>query len=492
MATVMSAFNDFNNIPCTANDFLLNRLLREQWGFQGFVVSDYNSVEELVHHRYAADKKDAAAKALQAGLDVEMVSTCYLTYLKELIEEGRVKEAVLDKAVRRILEKKYELGLFEDPFRYCNPGRAARVLNAPDIRDASLRMAERSIVLLENRAGVLPLSSKIKSVALIGGLNRSPHDMAGAWAPTTDRSKIITPYDALTRRGLTVNYAEGYNLKTNALDGLEAAMEAARKSDVVIVAVGERASQSGEKAAKVDINLPAGQQQLIAELKKTGKPVIALLMCGRPLIFNDVRRQADAILCTWWLGSEAGNAICNVLWGDYNPSGKLPMTFPAHVGQVPIYYQYKSTGRPATLRQAYVSSYIDSPNEPAYPFGYGLSYTTFEYSGLKVEQGREAGEHAVVSVDVRNAGKVAGEEVVQLYVQDKVASITRPIKELKGFRKLYLKPGESQTVTFSLTDECLGFYDNNMHYVVEPGDFILMAGKSSRQEDLLQTVFTLE
>lgn len=492
VATVMSAFNDFNNIPCTANDFLLNRLLREQWGFQGFVVSDYNSVEELVNHRYAADKKDAAAKALQAGLDVEMVSTCYLTYLKELIEEGRVKEDVLDKAVRRILEKKYELGLFEDPFRYCNPGRAARVLNAPDIRDASLRMAERSIVLLENKAGVLPLSSKIKSVALIGGLNRSPHDMAGAWAPTTDRSKIITPYDALTRRGLTVNYAEGYNLKTNALDGLEAAMEAARKSDVVIVAIGERASQSGEKAAKVDINLPAGQQQLIAELKKTGKPVIALLMCGRPLIFNDVRRQADAILCTWWLGSEAGNAICNVLWGDYNPSGKLPMTFPAHVGQVPIYYQYKSTGRPATLRQAYVSSYIDSPNEPAYPFGYGLSYTTFEYSGLKVEQGRKAGEHAVVSVDVRNAGKVAGEEVVQLYVQDKVASITRPVKELKGFRKLYLKPGESQTVTFSLTDECLGFYDNNMHYVVEPGDFILMAGKSCRQEDLLQTVFTLE
>lgn len=491
-ATVMSAFNDFNNIPCTGNDFLLNQLLRKQWGFRGFVVSDYNSVEELVNHRYAADKKDAAAKALNAGLDVEMVSTCYLTYLKELIEEGRVQEAVLDKAVRRILEKKYELGLFEAPFRYCNPQRSAHVLNSPAIRDASLRMAERSIVLLENKGEVLPLSARVKSVALIGGLAKSANDMAGAWAAVIDRGKIVTPYEALVKRGLTVNYAEGYNLRNNTLDDLEAAIEAARKSDVVIVAVGERASQSGEKAAKVDINLPASQQQLIAELKKTGKPVIALVMCGRPLIFNEVRKQADAILCTWWLGSEAGNAICNVLWGAYNPSGKLPMTFPAHVGQIPIYYQYKSTGRPSTLQQTYVSSYIDFSNEPAYPFGYGLSYTTFEYAGLKILPGRKSGEHAVVSVNVRNVGKMTGEEVVQLYVQDKVASITRPVKELKGFRKLCLKPGESQTVTFSITDECLGFYDNNMRYVVEPGDFIVMVGKSSRSEDLLQAIFTLE
>ena len=461
-------------------------------GFRGFVVSDYNSVEELVNHRYAADKKDAAAKALNAGLDVEMVSTCYLTYLKELIEEGRVQEAVLDKAVRRILEKKYELGLFEDPFRYCNPQRSAHVLNSPAIRDASLRMAERSIVLLENKGEVLPLSARVKSVALIGGLAKSANDMAGAWAAVIDRGKIVTPYEALVKRGLTVNYAEGYNLRNNTLDDLEAAIEAARKSDVVIVAVGERASQSGEKAAKVDINLPASQQQLIAELKKTGKPVIALVMCGRPLIFNEVRKQADVILCTWWLGSEAGNAICNVLWGAYNPSGKLPMTFPAHVGQIPIYYQYKSTGRPSTLQQTYVSSYIDFSNEPAYPFGYGLSYTTFEYAGLKILPGKKSGEHAVVSVNVRNVGKMTGEEVVQLYVQDKVASITRPVKELKGFRKLCLKPGESQTVTFSITDECLGFYDNNMRYVVEPGDFIVMVGKSSRSEDLLQAIFTLE
>ena len=396
-ATVMSAFNDFNNIPCTANDFLLNRLLREQWGFKGFVVSDYNSVEELVNHRYAVDKKDAAAKALNAGLDMEMVSTCYLTYLKELVQEGKVKESVLDDAVRRILEKKYELGLFEDPFRYCNPERAARILNAPEVRNASLRMAERSVVLLENRESVLPLTAQTRKIALIGGLSKSQYDMAGAWAATTDRNKVVTLYDALGRKGLAI---------------------------------------------------PEGQQKLVSELAKTGKPVIALVMCGRPVIFNEIREHADAVLCTWWLGSEAGNAICNVLWGEYNPSAKLPMTFPAHVGQIPIYYQNKSTGRPTALKQTYKASYIDASTEPAYPFGYGLSYTDFGYSDLKLLPGKAAGVHTEVSVKVTNTGKCAGEEVVQLYVQDKVASVTRPIKELKGFRKIHLNVGESKTVAF--------------------------------------------
>lgn len=489
-ATVMSAFNDFNNIPCTANDFLLNQLLRKKWGFKGFVVSDYNSVEELVNHRYASDKKDAAAKALNAGLDMEMVSTCYLTYLKELIQEGKVKESVLDNAVRRILEKKYELGLFEDPFRYCNPARSARVLNSPEVRNASLRMAERSIVLLENKGSVLPLAPQIKSVALIGGLTKSQWDMAGAWAAMTDRNKIVTLHDALQQKGLAVNYADGYDLKTNRMSGLQEAIQAANASDIIIVAIGEKANQSGEKTSKVNISLPEEQQKLVAELKKTGKPVIVLVMCGRPVIFNEAREHADAVLCTWWLGSEAGNAIYNVLWGKYNPSAKLPMTFPAHVGQIPIHYQQKSTGRPTSLKQAYTASYIDSSTEPAYYFGHGLSYTTFGYSDLNVKPGKTPGIHALVSVKVTNQGPYAGEEVVQLYVQDKTASVTRPIKELKGIWKIKLEAGESQTVTFSITDEALGFYDNDMNYKVEPGDFIFMAGGSSN--NLQQITFTLQ
>lgn len=489
-ATVMSAFNDFNNIPCTANDFLLNQLLRKKWGFKGFVVSDYNSVEELVNHRYAFDKKDAAAKALNAGLDMEMVSTCYLTYLKELIQEGKVKESVLDNAVRRILEKKYELGLFEDPFRYCNPARSARVLNSPEVRNASLRMAERSIVLLENKGSVLPLAPQIKSVALIGGLTKSQWDMAGAWAAMTDRNKIVTLHDALQQKGLAVNYADGYDLKTNRMSGLQEAIQAANASDIIIVAIGEKANQSGEKTSKVNISLPEEQQKLVAELKKTGKPVIVLVMCGRPVIFNEAREHADAVLCTWWLGSEAGNAIYNVLWGKYNPSAKLPMTFPTHVGQIPIHYQQKSTGRPTSLKQAYTASYIDSSTEPAYYFGHGLSYTTFGYSDLNVKPGKTPGIHALVSVKVTNQGPYAGEEVVQLYVQDKTASVTRPIKELKGIRKIKLEAGESQTVTFSITDEALGFYDNDMNYKVEPGDFIFMVGGSSN--NLQQITFALK
>ena len=443
-----------------------------------------------MNHRYAADKKDAAAKALNAGLDMEMVSTCYLTYLKELVQEGKVKESVLDDAVRRILEKKYELGLFEDPFRYCNPERAARILNAPEVRNASLRMAERSVVLLENRESVLPLTAQTRKIALIGGLSKSQYDMAGAWAATTDRNKVVTLYDALVRKGLEVNYAEGYDMKSNQLTGLQEALQAAEASDVIVVAVGERFGQSGEKASKVNIAIPEGQQKLVSELAKTGKPVIALVMCGRPVIFNEIREHADAVLCTWWLGSEAGNAICNVLWGEYNPSAKLPMTFPAHVGQIPIYYQNKSTGRPTALKQTYKASYIDASTEPAYPFGYGLSYTDFGYSDLKLLPGKAAGVHTEVSVKVTNTGKCAGEEVVQLYVQDKVASVTRPIKELKGFRKIHLNVGESKTVAFQITDDALGFYDNEMNYMVEPGDFVFMVGGSS--DDVQQITYNLK
>ena len=478
-ATVMGAFNDFNNIPSSCNHFLLRKLLKEQWGFKGFVVSDMNSVREIINHRYAKDEKDAAAKAINAGMDMEMVSTCYLKYLKELIKEGKVKESTLNNAVRRILEKKYELGLFDDPYKYCNPERAQQVLNSTQIREAARRMAERSIVLLKNEENLLPLSKEIKKIALIGALAKSKSDMRGGWSGA-DESKVVTLYEAMKSRGCTINYCDGYDLEKNQIVNLEQTLSTARQSDVVIVAMGERAGETGELSSKGDISIPAEQQKLVSELIKTKKPVIVLMMCGRPVIFNEVRREAPAILCTWWLGSEAGNAICNVLWGDYNPSGKLPMTFPQHNGQIPLFYQYKSTGRPTALG-GWCSKYKDIPTEPAYPFGYGLSYSTFTYSNIKLLPGNGKDIHVRVAVTVTNTGKYTGEEVVQLYIRDEVASITRPIKELKGFEKIKLEAGASKTVTFDIKNQQLGFYDNEMEFIVEKGDFTFMIGGNSEE-----------
>lgn len=486
-ASVMSAFNDFNNVPASANEFLMRDLLKKQWGFEGIVVSDMNSLREIINHRYAKDEKEAAEKALNAGLDMEMVSTCYLKHLKELIQEGRVKEKLLDDAVRRILNKKYELGLFEDPYRYFNPERRDRTLYSEPIRKSALRMAERSIVLLKNENDVLPLKNAIRKVALIGALSKSKGDMCGGWSGA-DAGKVVTLYEALEKRGIAIEYREGYNWDNQQLIDLEGTLSAASRSDAVIIAMGERAGDTGELSSKGDITISAGQQRLVTELVKTGKPVIVLMMCGRPVIFNEVKKNASAILCTWWLGTEAGNAICNVLWGDYNPSGKLPMTFPAHNGQVPLYYQYKSTGRPTALG-GWCAKYKDIPTEPAYPFGYGLSYSNFEYSSPKVLPGNGKDIYARLSVTVTNQSKLGGEEVVQLYVRDEVASITRPIKELKGFKKIYLKPGESMDVTFDIKDEQLGFYDNQMNFVVEKGDFSFMTGGNSR--DLQEVSYTL-
>ncbi|MEG1699689.1 MAG: beta-glucosidase BglX [Alistipes sp.] len=488
-ATVMTAFNDLNNIPCTANEFLLRRLLKERWGFDGFVVSDMNAVSEMLAHRYAADGADAAAKALNAGLDMEMVTLNYHTHLSDLIRKGVVKEAVLDEAVRRILNKKYELGLFADPYRYCNEARAAATLRSAAMRDAARRMAERSMVLLENHNAALPLSPQVRRVALIGQLAKTQSDMLGSWSLWSDHEGVVTLYDALLKRGVEVNYSPGYDFDKNVIIDLEGAMAQAAKSDVVVVALGERSLESGERCSKADITIAAEQQKLVEELRKSGKPVIVLLMCGRPVIFNQVRHSASAILCTWWLGCEAGTALCNVLWGDYNPSAKLPMTFPAQIGQVPLYYQFKSTGRPQSP-EGWTTSYIDTSYEPAYPFGYGLSYTRFAYSELAVSEGDGEGVHARVAVTVTNTGTRAGEEVVQLYVRDEVASITRPVKELRGFEKINLQAGESRRVSFDITDAQLGFYDNALNYVVEKGDFTLLVGTSSR--DLQQVAFRLK
>lgn len=485
-ATFMSAFNDFNNEPATGSSFLLRELLKNQWGFKGFVVSDWGSVGEMINHRYAKDEKEAAYKGIKAGLDMEMVSECYSKNLITLIKEGKVSVKLVDDAVRRILEQKYKLGLFDDPFRYCDEERERTVIGSEESRKEACYVAERSVVLLKNEGAVLPLSPSVKKVALVGALAKSQKDMCGAWS-CAEVSKVVTLYEAMEKRGVTVNYNDGYNLKKNQIVNLEQTLAAVRQSDVVVIAMGEQAWESGEMRSKGDISISSEQQKLVSELVKTGKPVVVLMMCGRPVIFNEVRRDAPAILCTWWLGSEAGNAICNVLFGDYNPSGKLPMTFPQHNGQIPLYYQYKSTGRPTALG-GWCAKYIDIPTEPAYPFGYGLSYTTFEYSDVKLLPGN-GNTYARVAVTVKNTGKYEGEEVVQLYVRDEVASITRPIKELKGFEKIKLKVGESRTVTFDVKDEQLGFYNNQMKFVVEKGDFTFMVGGNSR--DLQEIKYTL-
>ena len=485
-ATFMSAFNDFNNEPATGSSFLLRELLKNQWGFKGFVVSDWGSVGEMINHRYAKDEKEAAYKGIKAGLDMEMVSECYSKNLITLIKEGKVSVKLVDDAVRRILEQKYKLGLFDDPFRYCDEERERTVIGSEESRKEACYVAERSVVLLKNEGAVLPLSPSVKKVALVGALAKSQKDMCGAWS-CAEVSKVVTLYEAMEKRGVTVNYNDGYDLKKNQIVNLEQTLAAARQSDVVVIAMGEQAWESGEMRSKGDISISSEQQKLVSELVKTGKPVVVLMMCGRPVIFNEVRRDAPAILCTWWLGSEAGNAICNVLFGDYNPSGKLPMTFPQHNGQIPLYYQYKSTGRPTALG-GWCAKYIDIPTEPAYPFGYGLSYTTFEYSDVKLLPGN-GNTYARVAVTVKNTGKYEGEEVVQLYVRDEVASITRPIKELKGFEKIKLKVGESRTVTFDVKDEQLGFYNNQMKFVVEKGDFTFMVGGNSR--DLQEIKYTL-
>lgn len=486
-ATFMSAFNDFNNEPATGSPFLLRELLKNQWGFKGFVVSDWGSVGEMINHRYAKDEKEAAYKGIKAGLDMEMVSECYSKNLASLVKEGKVSMKLVDDAVRRILEQKYKLGLFEDPFRYCDEERERAVIGSQESRKEACYVSERSMVLLKNENSVLPLSGAVRKVALVGALSKSQKDMCGAWS-CAEVGKVVTLYEAMEKRGVDINYNDGYDLKTNKIVNLDQTLAAARQSDVVIIAMGEQAWESGEMRSKGDISIADEQQRLVSELVKTGKPVVVLMMCGRPVIFNEVRRDAPAILCTWWLGSEAGNAICNVLWGDYNPSGKLPMTFPQHNGQIPLYYQYKSTGRPTALG-GWCAKYIDIPTEPAYPFGYGLSYTTFNYSDLTLLPGNGKDIHARVSVTITNTGKYEGEEVAQLYVRDEVASITRPIKELKGFDKIKLKPGESKTITFDVKDEQLGFYNNQMKYVVEKGDFTFMVGSNSR--DLQEIKYTL-
>lgn len=517
---VMSSFNDVDGIPASGNRWLMTELLREQWGFGGFVVSDYTSVNEMTDHGLG-DLQAVSALALKAGLDMDMVGEGFLTTLEKSLEEGKVTEAEIDLACSRVLEAKYKLGLFDDPYRYFDESRPEKDILSAENRQAAREVAARSFVLLKNarlpgqKNQVLPLK-KSGTIALIGPLADNKNNMLGTWAPTGDPQLSIPVLEGMKNvAGNEVNilYAKGANIsddvalaeKVNVFGTrididerspeamLREAVNIARRADVVVAVVGEASEMSGESGNRTNLNIPESQKKLIRALAKTGKPLALVTMSGRPLTLEEENSLADAILQVWHPGVEAGNAIADVLFGEYNPSGKLTMTFPRNVGQVPIYYAHRNTGRPqdGDEFQKFRSNYLDSPNSPLFPFGYGLSYTTFGYSEVSLNKTTiTVNEILEAKVTVANTGNYDGEEVVQLYIRDVVASITRPVKELKGFQKIFLKAGESKEVSFTLSEEDLKFYNYDLDFVAEPGEFIVFIGGNS--EDVKQARFLLE
>ncbi|HXG92554.1 MAG TPA: beta-glucosidase BglX [Blastocatellia bacterium] len=481
VGTFMSAFNDLNGVPASANPFTLTKVLRDEWKFDGFVVSDYESVRETINHGLAANESEAARLAVTAGVDMEMVSRLYNKRLPQLVKEGRVPMAVIDEAVRRILRIKFRLGLFEHP--YADESREQAVIMSRENLQAAREVAARSIVLLKNERDTLPLDKNIKSIAVIGPLADSQQDMIGSWSGDGRKEDAVTLLEGIRAKAsptTKIIYARGCDVAGDSTEEFNEAVRAARQSDVAILAVGESADMSGEASSRASLDLPGRQLDLAKAVIATGKPVVVVLMNGRPLTINWIAENAPAILETWFAGTQAGNAIADVLFGDVNPGGKLPVTFPRAVGQVPIYYNHKNTGRPPDPNNKYTSKYLDVPVTPLYPFGYGLSYTTFKISNLQLSAARiPANGKLTVSVEIENTGKRAGDEVVQLYIRDMAASRTRPVKELRGFERVTLRAGERRRVSFQLTPEHLGFYNRDMRFVVEPGEFMVYVGPNS-------------
>jgi beta-glucosidase len=499
-ATFMNSFNDINGVPATGNKYIQRDILKGKWNFSGFVVSDWNSIGEMIAHGYSNDPKDAAYAAITAGSDMDMESNAYRNNLAQLVREGKVPEPLVDDAVRRILRKKFELGLFDNPYRYSDAKRQQKELNNPENTKAAREIAAKSIVLLKNEKKALPLSKDTKTIAFIGPMVKLKRANHGFWAvdlKDVDSTYIVSQWEGLQRKvgkNTKLLYARGCGINDTSKAGFQEAVAIANQADVILLSIGEAPNMSGEAKSRSTINLPGVQEDLIKELQKTGKPIVILINAGRPLVFNWTADNMPTIVYTWWLGSEAGNAIADVIFGDYNPSGKLPVTFPRTEGQIPIYYNHLSTGRPAKNDDdhIYVSGYTDLQNSPKFPFGYGLSYTTFAYSDLKLSKPSiKKNETLEVSVTVTNSGKLLGEEVVQLYSRDKVASIVRPVKELKDFQKIKLEPGESKTITFTIDNEKLSFYHTNLELKSEAGEFDLMIGSSS--EDIrLSSSFDLK
>jgi len=513
--SVMTSFNDINGIPATANKWLMTDVLRNQWGFDGFVVTDYTAVNELIDHGLG-NLQEVSALSLKAGVEMDMVGEGFLTTLKKSLEEGKVTEADIDRACRLVLEAKYKLGLFEDPFRYCNEERAKQAIGNPAHLAKAREAAGKSFVLLKNDQQSLPLK-KQGTVALIGPLANTGSNMPGTWSVSADLENTPSLLEGMREAlGNQVNivHHHGSNLiedtayqeratmfgRTIARDDrpeaeiIAEALQTAQQADVIIATLGESSEMSGEASSRTDIGIPDVQRRLLAELLKTGKPVVLVLFTGRPLTLTWEHEHVPAILNVWFGGTETGKAVADVLFGDVNPSGKLPATFPQHVGQLPLYYSHKNTGRPlpeGQWFQKFRSNYLDVSNDPLYPFGYGLSYTMFAYGEMVLSGGSlQRGGKLQVRVEVTNTGDYAGEEVVQLYIRDLVGSVTRPVKELKGFQKIRLEPRQSKQVVFDITEEDLKFYNADLEYVAEPGEFAVFVGTNSR--DVQEKHFTLE
>jgi len=514
--SVMTSFNDINGIPATANKWLMTDLLRKQWGFKGFVVTDYTAVNELIDHGLG-DLQAVSALSLNAGVEMDMVGEGFLTTLKKSLKEGKVKLQQIDNACRLVLEAKYKLGLFDDPFRYCNEERAKTEILKPEHLQYAREVAAQSFVLLKNDKHTLPLK-KAGTVALIGPLANSGPNMPGTWSVNSDLANTKSLLESMTAAlgsSVKILHSLGANLvadtayqtratmfgRTIPRDNrpeeeiIKEAVEIAKKSDVVLAALGESSEMSGEASSRTDLEIPDVQKRLLQALLKTGKPVVLVLFTGRPLALKWENENVPAILNVWFGGTEAGSAITDVLFGEVNPSGKLTATFPQNVGQVPLYYSHKNTGRPLQEGKwfsKFRSNYLDVSNDPLYPFGYGLSYTTFEYSDLKLNSKTfKKGQSVTASIVVKNTGTIDGKEVVQLYLQDLVGSSTRPVKQLKGFQKISLKAGEAKTVSFRITEEDLKFYNSDLKFIAEPGDFKVFIGTNSRDVTESQFRFTL-
>jgi beta-glucosidase len=508
VGSVMASFNEVDGIPATANKWLQTDVLRKQWGFGGFVVTDYTGINEMIAHGIG-DLQEVSARALKAGIDMDMVGEGFLTTLKKSLKEGKVTQAQIDLACRRVLEAKYKLGLFADPYRYCDEQRAATEIFTAENRKIAREIAAQSFVLLKNEGHVLPLK-KGSTIALVGPLADNKENMPGTWSVAADFSKSISLLAGMkdaVGSDTKIIYAQGSNLSHDTLFEkragmfgkalhhdyrpaeviIQEAVAAAQQADVIVAAVGESAEMSGESSSRSNIEIPEAQKELIAALRKTGKPLVLVLFTGRPLAIPEENEQATAILNVWFAGTEAGNAIADVLFGDVNPSGKLSTTWPQNIGQVPIFYNHKNTGRPLSEGkwfEKFRSNYLDVSNDPLYPFGYGLSYTSFSYSDVSLSKASMKGNGKLTAtVTVKNTGTVKGKEVVQLYIRDVVGTTTRPVKELKGFQKIELAPGESKTVSFSISPEDLKYYtipENTVVYNWEAGDFDIMIGGNSR------------
>lgn len=504
--SVMNSFNTINGTPATADRYLLRDVLKNKWNFSGFVVSDWASIREMISWGFSKDEKAAAKSAVEAGTDMDMESGIYFPYLIDLVKQGKVKESYIDDAVRRILRVKFELGLFDNPYRFLDEKREKETVGSTANHEAVLDMAKKSIVLLKNEKNLLPLKKSGQKILLLGSLAESKNSPLGSWRIAADNNTAVSVLEGMKAyKGNQLNFVEGPKLtaseptfltevdyNTTNRKGLEEAKNAAKNADVVVMVLGEHGFSSGEARSRTNIDLPGLQEEFLKEIFKVNPNIVLVLNNGRPLTINWASENIPAIVEAWHLGTQAGNAVSQVLYGDYNPSGKLPMTFPRNVGQIPVYYNHLNTGRPFDKdKNVFWSHYSDVEKTPLYPFGFGLSYTKFEYSDLKISKKLfSKGENIQVTFTLKNTGKYDGKEVAQLYIQDESASVARPVKELKGFQIVELKSGESKKISFNLTEKELGFYDNSGNFIVEEGAFKVMVGGNS--ESVISDEFGLE